>query len=167
MGQCCFGIFAYLFIITFSMDRQHPLFYAIFGYACVIAAQFGANVFNLLFPAHHKEVLLVVLAMLLVISAPVIWFLLKKHGLTQESFELHNALRGEIAATAEKLDLSDREKYMLELVVLGGYTAEQLPDKMMLSRNTVRAQSRNLLQKLDVETISDLRPFFEARLSQS
>ena len=56
---------------------------------------------------------------------------------------------------------------MLELVVLGGYTAEQLPDKMMLSRNTVRAQSRNLLQKLEVETISDLRPFFEARLSQS
>ena len=167
VGQCCFGIFAYLFIITFSMDRQHPMFYAIFGYACAIAAQLGANVFNLLFPSQRKEVLLVVLAVLLVISAPVIWFLLKKHGLTQESFELHNALRGEIAATAERLSLSDREKYMLELVVLGGYTAEQLPDKMMLSRNTVRAQSRNLLQKLEVETISDLRPFFEARLSQS
>ena len=146
------------------------LFYLFFAFApilCVLYAQLGADLFNLFFPAQNKEGLLAVLAALLVVSAPVIWFLLKKHGLTQESFELHNALRGEIAATAEKLGLSDREKYMLELVVLGGYTVEQLPDKMMLSRNTVRAQSRNLLQKIGVETVSDLRPFFEARLSRS
>ena len=50
---------------------------------------------------------------------------------------------------------------MLDLVVLGGYNMEQLPDKMMLSRNTVRAQSRNLLKKLNVDDLSQLRGYFE------
>ena len=63
------------------------------------------------------------------------------------------------------MQLSDREKYILDLVVLGGYTMQQLPDKMMLSRNTVRAQSRNLLKKLDVEDLSELREYFEELLS--
>jgi DNA-binding NarL/FixJ family response regulator len=63
--------------------------------------------------------------------------------------------------------LSDRERYLLELVVLDGYTADQLPDKMMLSRNTIRAQSRNLLQKLEVNEISDLRQFFENILANT
>ena len=42
---------------------------------------------------------------------------------------------------------------------------EQLPDKMMLSRNTVRAQSRNLLKKLDVENLSELRGYFDDLLN--
>ena len=32
---------------------------------------------------------------------------------------------------------------------------------MMLSRNTVRAQSRNLLKKLNVDDLSQLRGYFE------
>lgn len=166
IGQACFGVFAYLFIVTFAMDRQHPLFYATFGYACVIAARLAAHLFNYFLPTANTALLLGSLAFLTVIGAPVIHALLKKYGLTQESFELHNALRSAIARKSEELALSDREKYLLELVVLDGYTMEQLPDKMMLSRNTVRAQTRNLLQKLEVEDISQLRHYFETGLAQ-
>ena len=65
------------------------------------------------------------------------------------------------------MQLSEREKYILDLVVLGGYTMEQLPDKMMLSRNTVRAQSRNLLKKFDVEDLPGLRDYFEKLLDNT
>lgn len=41
---------------------------------------------------------------------------------------------------------------------------EQLPDKMMLSRNTVRAQSRNLLKKFEVDDLDGLRNYFEELL---
>lgn len=160
VGQACFGIFAYIFIMDFAMDRQHPLFYAIFGYACVIAAQLAANVFNYLLPTQNKAFIIAALAALIVIGAPLVYSLLKKYGLTQESFALHNALRGAIAKKSEALALSDREKYMMELVVLDGYTLAQLPDKMMLSRNTVRAQSRTLLQKFDLNDLAELREYF-------
>lgn len=160
MSQACFGIFAYLFIVDFAMDRQHPLFYAIFGYTCLTAAQLGANGLNHWLPTRQKAWILAALAVLLVIGTPLAYSLLKKYGLTQESFELHNALRGAIAKKSEELALSDREKYILELVVLNGYTLEQLPDKMMLSRNTVRAQSRSLLKKLELTDLSELREYF-------
>ncbi|MDD6396048.1 MAG: LuxR C-terminal-related transcriptional regulator, partial [Firmicutes bacterium] len=97
----------------------------------------------------------------------IIFYLLKKHGLTQESFEFRKSLRAAIKAKSKELELSERERYLLELVVLDGYTAEQLPDKMMLSRNTIRAQSRNLLQKLDIGEISELRQYFEEIVRKS
>lgn len=162
MGQACFTIFTYLLILDFAMDRQHPLFYATFGYACLTAAQLSAHLFNDFLPAQNQAVILAALAVLLLIGAPVAYSLLKRYGLTQDRFELHNALRGAIARTSEELALSDREKYMLELVVLGGYTLEQLPDKMMLSRNTVRAQSRSLLQKLELNDLTELKNYFVA-----
>lgn len=160
MGQACFTIFTYLLILDFAMDRQHPLFYATFGYACLTAAQLAAHLFNYFLPARNQALILSALAVLMVIGAPLAYSLLKRYGLTQESFELHNALRGAIAKTSEELALSDREKYMLELVVLGGYTLDQLPDKMMLSRNTVRAQSRSLVQKLELNDFSELKEYF-------
>ena len=164
IGRACFGVFTYLFIMTFAMDRQHPMFYAIFGYACVTAAQLAANLVNYYLPTQNTALLLAALACSVIVGAPVIYALLRKYGLTQESFELRNALRSAIARKSEDMALSDREKYLLELVVLDGYTMEQLPDKMMLSRNTVRAQTRNLLKKLDVEELSQLRNYFETGL---
>ena len=163
-GQACFAVFVYIFIVTFAMDRQHPMFYAIFGYACVIAARLAADLFNHLLPVNSETAVLSVIAVLLVIGAPAAYSQLRKYGLTQESFEHHRALRELIIRKSEEMQLSDREKYILELVVLGGYTMEQLPDKMMLSRNTVRAQSRNLLRKLDVEELSELRDHFDRLL---
>ena len=163
-GQACFAVFVYIFIVTFAMDRQHPMFYAIFGYACVIAARLAADVFNHLLPVRSEAAILSVIAVMLVIGAPAAYSLLRKYGLTQESFEHHRALRELIVKKSDEMQLSDREKYILELVVLGGYTMDQLPDKMMLSRNTVRAQSRNLLRKLDVEELSELRDYFERLL---
>ncbi len=162
MGQACFEIFVYMFIMDFAMDRQHPLFYAIFGYSCVTGAQLAANVFNYFIPTQNKILIILSLAFLIVIAAPVIYSLLKRYGLTQESFDLRSALCDAIAKKSEELALSDREKYILELVVLDGYTLAQLPDKMMLSRNTVRAQSRTLLQKLGLEDLSDLTEYFMA-----
>lgn len=159
-GEACFVIFAYLLIVTFAMDRQHPLFYAVFGFASLTAARLAAEACNAFLPPVSWQWLLTLLAGLLVIGAPRVHALLKKHGLTRESFALHNALREAIAAKAEALALTDREKYLLELVVLDGYTLDRLPDKMMLSRNTVRAQARNLLKKLDVEELSSLRDYF-------
>lgn len=149
------------------MDRPHPLFYATFGYAIVIAAQLAASLFNYYLPSENKIAIIAVTAILIVIGGPIIFSLLKKYGLTQESFEYRKALRGAIIAKSDEMALSDRERYLLELVVLDGYTAEQLPDKMMLSRNTIRAQSRNLLQKLEVDEISELRQFFENILSST
>lgn len=166
-GQACFDVFSYIFIITFAMDRPHPLFYATLGYATVIAAQLAANLFNYSAPSENKTAIIAVMAILIVTGGPVIFSLLKKYGFTQESFEYRKALRGAIKAKSDEMALSDRERYLLELVVLDGYTAEQLPDKMMLSRNTIRAQSRNLLQKLEIDEISELRQFFENILSST
>ncbi len=166
-GQACFGIFTYIFVLTFAMDRQHPLFYVLFGYAEVVAAEFIANLINYFAPSQSKALVIALLAILIIIDGPIIFYLLKKHGLTQESFEFRKSLRAAIKAKSRELELSERERYLLELVVLDGYTAEQLPDKMMLSRNTIRAQSRNLLQKLDVGEISELRQYFEAIVKNS
>lgn len=165
VGQACFAAFAYIFIVSFAMDRQHPLFYAVFGYACLIAARLAADVFNHLLPIGDKNVIIAFIAVLLVIGSPAVYFTLKKHGLTLECFEHHRALRELILRKSEEMQLSDREKYILDLVVLGGYTMEQLPDKMMLSRNTVRAQSRNLLKKLEVDEMAGLRGYFEKLLT--
>jgi Response regulator containing a CheY-like receiver domain and an HTH DNA-binding domain len=164
-GQACFAVFVYIFIVTFAMDRQHPMFYSIFGYACVIAARSAADLFNHLLPVLTGGAIITLTAILLIIGGPAAYSLLKKYGLTQESFEHHRALRELIIRKSEQMQLSDREKYILDLVVLGGYTMEQLPDKMMLSRNTVRAQSRNLLKKLDVEELAGLRGYFETLLA--
>lgn len=161
IGQACFAVFVYIFIINFAMDRQHPMFYAIFGYACVISARLAADIFNYLLPVRNEAVIVSATGALLIIGGPLVFSLLKKYGLTQESLEHHRLLRELIISKSEEMQLSDREKYILDLVVLGGYTMEQLPDKMMLSRNTVRAQSRNLLKKLDVEELSGLRAYFE------
>ncbi len=160
-GQACFQIFIYIFILTFAMDCPHPLFYAMFGYALVIAAQLIANLTNYFAPSQSKGLVISLLAIMIIAGGPVTFYLLKKHGLTQESFEFRKALRKAIKNKSKELQLSERERYLLELVVLDGYTAEQLPDKMMLSRNTIRAQSRNLLQKLEVGEVSELREYFE------
>lgn len=160
IGQVCFGIFTYIFIIDFAMDRQHPLFYAVFGCACVMAAQLAANLFNYFLPTQNKILIILTLTAMIVLGAPMIYYLLKKYGLTEESFKQRNSLRTAISKKSKELALSDREQYILELVVLNGYTLEQLPDKMMLSRNTVRAQSRMLLKKLDLNDLSDLRQYF-------
>ena len=165
IGQACFAVFVYIFIINFAMDRQHPLFYATFGYASVIAARLAADLFNYLLPIQNKAVIISAISVLLVLGASAVYSLLKKQGLTQESLEHHRMLRELIIAKSEEMQLSDREKYILDLSVLGGYTMEQLPDKMMLSRNTVRAQSRNLLKKFDVEDLSGLRAYFEEQLT--
>ena len=164
IGQACFAVFVYIFIIHFAMDRQHPMFYATFGYACVIAARLAADIFNYYLPIRNKNLIIMAIGSLLVIGGPAVFSLLKKYGLTQESLEHHRHLRELIISISEEMQLSEREKYILDLVVLGGYTMEQLPDKMMLSRNTVRAQSRNLLQKLNVEELSGLRGYFDALL---
>ena len=165
IGQACFAVFVYIFIINFAMDRQHPMFYAIFGYACVIAARLAADVFNYLLPIRDTNLIVAAIGVLLILGGPAVFSLLKKYGLTQESLERHRLLRELIIGKSEELQLSDREKYILDLVVLGGYNMEQLPDKMMLSRNTVRAQSRNLLKKLDVENLSELRGYFDDLLN--
>lgn len=166
-GHSCFNVFLYIFILTFAMDRPHPLFYSMLGYAMIIAAQLTANVINNVSPLQNRTVIAILIALLIIIGAPIIFFKLKKHGLTQESFEHRKALRRAIKSTSREMELSERERYLLELVVLDGYTAEQLPDKMMLSRNTIRAQSRNLLQKLDVDDISELKQFFENILQET
>ena len=165
IGQACFAVFSFIFIVNFAMDRQHPMFYATFGYACVIAAQLAADIFNYMLPAQNEALIVSAVAVLLIIGGPAVFSLLKKYGLTQEQFEHRRLLRELIIRKAEEMQLSDLEKNMLDLVVLDGYTAEQLPDKMMLSRNTVRAQSRNLLKKLDVEELSGLREFFDGLLA--
>lgn len=172
LGQACFGIFIYIFIITFAMDRPHPLFYAIFGYTAVVTAQITGNLFNYFLPTDNlqtgsKTAIIIVMSILIIIGGPIIFCMLKKYGLTQEDFEYRKSLRRAISVKADELALSDRERYLLELVVLDGYTADQLPDKMMLSRNTIRAQSRNLLQKLEVNEISELRCFFEEILAST
>ena len=164
IGQACFTVFSYIFIVNFAMDRQHPMFYTIFGYACVTMAMLAADLFNYLLPMRNRTIIISAITCLLVIGGPAVFSLLKKYGLTQESLEHHRLLRELIISKSEEMQLSDREKYILDLVVLGGYTMEQLPDKMMLSRNTVRAQSRNLLQKLNVEELSGLRGYFDALL---
>lgn len=166
-GHACFDIFIYIFVLTFAMDRQHPLFYALFGYTVVVAAQLCANLINYIAPSNEKWSVIVILAAVIIAGGPIIFLLLKKHGLTQESFEFRKSLRAAIKAKSKELELSERERYLLELVVLDGYTAEQLPDKMMLSRNTIRAQSRNLLQKLDIGEISELRQYFEEIVRKS
>ena len=167
IGQACFAVFVYIFIIHFAMDRQHPMFYATFGYACVIAARLAADIFNYYLPIRNKNLIIMAIGSLLVIGGPAVFSLLKKYGLTQESLEHHRHLRELIISISEEMQLSEREKYILDLVVLGGYTMEQLPDKMMLSRNTVRAQSRNLLKKFDVEDLPGLRDYFEKLLDNT
>lgn len=164
IGQACFDVFVYIYIINFAMDRQHPLFYAAFGYTSVTAARLAADLFNYFLPVQNKAIIISAIAALLMMGAPSVFSLLRKYGLTQESLEHHRRLRELIIYKSEEMKLSDREKYILDLSVLGGYTMEQLPDKMMLSRNTVRAQSRNLLKKFEVDDLDGLRNYFEELL---
>ena len=160
-GVCFMAFTGIMLHLPYFSQTEETVFLICSFIGQVIAARLAADVFNYLLPIRDTNLIVAAIGVLLILGGPAVFSLLKKYGLTQESLERHRLLRELIIGKSEELQLSDREKYILDLVVLGGYNMEQLPDKMMLSRNTVRAQSRNLLKKLNVDDLSQLRGYFE------
>ncbi len=164
-GQAFFQVFIYIAIVMFSMDKPHKLFFTVVGYAVVVTAQLVSNVMYYFSVAQSETGILVSVAVLVILGGPLIFSTLKKQGITQESFERRSALKRTIRSISKQKQLSDREEYLLELVALDNYTVEQLPDRMMLSRNTVRAQVRSLVNKLGIDDASGIKPFLEDVMS--
>lgn len=63
-----------------------------------------------------------------------------------------------LESKAEKGILSDREKEVLQLIAEGNSTKD-IADKMFLSPKTVESHRKNIMDKLNMHTISDLTKF--------
>ncbi len=155
-AYACFKLCMYLIVVTFSLDRPHPLFYALFGYGVITLSEWlGRVIRGYLGDDAHRTV-----AAVLLVLIPVGGFFISRSmrysGFSQEQLEKRHRIRQLIARVSEEKSLSEREKTMLSLAVLDGYSADMMPDKLGVSRNTVKAQLRGLVGKFEASSLDEI-----------
>ncbi len=156
----CFRVCVYLFIVLFSLDRPHPLFYAMFGYTVSIGGELcGAVVNDRLQPSIGTCTL--ILLLLIPVGGAFIYFSMKRYGYTKEGFERRHNVRAQIKRKSAELELFDRERMMVESVVLDGCDIDDLSAKLLFSRNTVRVLLRPVFEKFGVSDMDGLREYFD------
>ncbi len=152
----CFKLCMYLIVVTFSLDRPHPLFYALFGYGVIILSEWLGRVIRELVTGDIYRIIVAVLLVLIPIGAFFISRSMRYSGYSQEQLEKRHRIRQLISRVSEEKALSDREKAMLSLAVLDGYSADMMPDKLGVSRNTVKTQLRGLTAKFEAQSLDDI-----------
>ncbi len=152
----CYKMCMYLIVVTFSLDRPHPLFYALFGYGVITAAEWLGRVVKEHAEGDVYRSVVAVLLVLIPIGAFFISRAMRYSGFSQEQLEKRHRIRQLITRISAEKELSDREKTMLNLAVLDGYSADMMPDKLGISRNTVKTQLRALTAKFEASTLEEI-----------
>lgn len=152
--------FVLLFIIVFSLDRPHPLFYAVTGYAVSAAGELAGNLIRVYHPVSIGR-LVYMLLIIMPIGGAVLVRIMSRSGLSKASFDRRHIMGSLINRKAAELELFDREKMMVKCVVLDGYNVDELASKLIFSRNTVKALMRPVLGKFGVADLAELRDYFE------
>ena len=155
--KACF----YGMIIIFSLDRPHPLFYAFFGYAAAIGGQTAGLALDRAVKGGTLAFYIGILLLLLPLGGGIIAYGMSRCGFTREKLDHRHNIRAAIRRAGTELELSQREQQMTESIVLDGCGVEELANKMLFSRNTVRVLLRSLLPKFGVEDIDGLRSHFD------
>lgn len=151
-------------IIIFSLDRPHPLFYAMLGFAALIGGELAGTYAAMRYVCEVRVCMIVALVMLIFGSAAVSGAL-KKNGFTSEQLAHRSLMRSHLKDAASRYKLSEREAAILQLMVIDGSDIEETADKLMVSKNTVKAQTRTLLSKLGLSTADDAREYFSTLTS--
>lgn len=152
----CYKMCMYLIVVTFSLDRPHPLFYAFFGYGVITAAELLGRVIKEHAEGEVYRSVVAVLLVLIPVGAFFISRAMRYSGFSQEQLEKRHRIRQLITRISAEKELSDREKTMLNLAVLDGYSADMMPDKLGISRNTVKTQLRALTAKFDAASLEEI-----------
>lgn len=162
-ATACFKACMFLLVVTFSLDRPHPLFFAVSGGLVMVCSELLGKVLEIELSSTTRTILWILLTLV-----PLGGFFLSRamrfSGFSQEQLERRHFIRKLIARTALEMELSDKERSILDFVVLDGYTAEMLPDKLGLSRNTIKAQLRALCQKFSVAGLDELSVLFAEKI---
>lgn len=159
-GIACIRACLLLYIVVFSLDRAHPLFYAIFGYAVVICAELiGTAISNRVTIDPFGYCLLLVL--LAPIGGWIVSRLMRGEGFTNEKLEHRHILHQQITEKCAELEFFERETMMIESIVLEGCDIAELSERMLFSRNTVKVLLRNPLAKLGLKDENEVRSYFE------
>lgn len=159
-GIACIRACLLLYIVVFSLDRAHPLFYAIFGYAVVICAELvGTAISNRVNIDPFGYCLLLLL--LAPIGGWIVSRLMRSEGFTNEKLEHRHILHRQITEKCTELEFFERETMMIESIVLEGCDIAQLSEHMLFSRNTVKVLLRNPLAKLGLKDENEVRSYFE------
>ncbi len=152
----CYKMCMYLIVVTFSLDRPHPLFYAMFGYGVITASEWLGRVIKSHMTGEVYRTVVAVLLVLIPVGAFFISRAMRYSGFSQEQLEKRHRIRKLISRISVEKELTDREKTMLNLTVLDGYSADMMPDKLGISRNTVKTQIRALLSKFDAQSLEEI-----------
>lgn len=152
----------YIVIVIFALDRPHPLFYAYLGYASVIGGELLGRVLDRAVDFAASGFYAVLLLILMPVGGGVIAHFVGRAGFTQNQLEHRHNAHNLIRRRSEELQLSDRERSMVEYIVLDGCGVDELSSKMFFSRNTVRMLLRSLLPKLGVADLAEMREHFAA-----
>ncbi len=150
----------YLFIIVFSLDRPHPLFYAMFGYTVATLAELGGVWLDGRIHSLHLRHYIAILLILMPLGGGLLSMGMRRYGFSQAKLDHRKVVHGLIRKRSEELDFSEREQAMLESIVLEGSGVEELAGHMLFSHNTVKVLLRPIYRKLDVSTPDELRELF-------
>lgn len=150
----------YLFIIVFSMDRPHPLFYTMFGYTVSTIAELAGTWLSSRLDGLSFNTYIIILVALMPIGGSLLSWGMKKYGYTQDKLDHHKVVRSLIRKRSAQLELSEREQYMLESIVLDGGGVDELAGHLLFSHNTVKVLLRPVCSKLNVSSLEQIRELF-------
>ncbi|MBQ6797153.1 MAG: hypothetical protein IJP10_03975 [Clostridia bacterium] len=165
MGLACFKTAILLYIIVFSLDRPHPLFYATFGYAVTTLAELVGSALSSRISI-DSTAYPVILLILSPIGGWLIHRSMKKAGFTDKKLEHRRILRDQIRQKCAQLEMSEREETMIENIVLEKCDIEDLSQRMLFSKNTVKVLLRAPYEKLGLSDEGEVRSYFEELADQ-
>ncbi|MBQ4313565.1 MAG: hypothetical protein IJC18_05070 [Clostridia bacterium] len=169
MSYCSLAAFKaciYMFIILFSLDRPHPLFYAMLGYTFAVGGELAGTYLDSVTALDGLRPYVVLLLLLMPVGGGLMAAGMKKYGFSRDQLDRRHMLSAIVRRKSEELELFEREQMMLQAVILDGYDIDQLAGKMLFSHNTVKVLLRPILKKFDVTSLDELREYF-ASLSQN
>ncbi len=150
----------YLFIIVFSLDRPHPLFYAMFGYTVSTFAELAGVWLDGRIQSLQLRSYIWILLVLMPVGGALLNWGMRKYGFSQEKLDHRHMVRSLIRKCCAENEFSEREQYMTEAIVLDGSGVEELAGHMLFSHNTVKVLLRPVFRKLNVSSIEELRSHF-------
>lgn len=151
----------YLFILVFSLDRPHPLFYSMFGYTVAVIAELGGVWLDRHITGLHLRHYIAILLVLMPLGGALLSMGMRKYGFSQEKLDHRKVTHNLIRRRSAELELSEREQTMLESIVLEGNGVEELAGRMLFSHNTVKVLLRPIYRKLNASSPEELREQFD------
>lgn len=158
-GLVCARACIYLFIVLFTLDRPHPLFFAVFGSMAAFLAEWGGTALYMRSGAALRSCI-ILMAVLMPVGGAFLASAMKRHGYSQDKLTHRHNVRALIKKRAAELELFDREQMMVESIVLDGSGVAELSAKMLFSHNTVKVLLRPVFEKVGVSSVEELREHF-------